>query len=233
MRDGSRTRSWVALWLRFLGVFLLGLTFFVSWYAVSATQSDGGGSIAETFSATSVSTAATWFGAPTAQPTPYDNANLPATGTLYEVVVALVLLAAALGIAVAGLANPARPRTRRRTVLVLSIAAVALAVAAPVLLVAVQPVAVCSDSSHNSPGLGPPPPANYTPPRCPWQFRLGDSGSYYPGFSTGPGSSYVGTTSDSGGTMSWGSGPAWYLCVGGAVLLAGGQALESIRRQAP
>lgn len=228
MRDGARTRVWVAFWLRYLGVFLLGLTFFLGWYAVTATQSMYGTSVTDTFSAASTSTSATWYGAAPAQPTPYDQADLPVTGSLYEVVVGLVLAAAVLGIATAGLSNPGRRSTRPRIILALSLAAVALAIAAPILLVAEQPAAVCSDASHFSQGLGVQ-PVNYTPPRCEWQFRLSDNSWYAPGFSTGPGSSFVGSASDSSGSMTWGPGPAWYLCIAGAVLLAGGQVLELSR----
>ena len=235
MRGAARTRGWAALWLRYLGVFLLGLTFFLSWYAVTATQSGYGTSVTQTFSAASTSTSATSFGAPQAQSTPYDQADLPATGMLYEAVVGLVLAAAILGIAITAFSNPGRPRSRARIVAALSIAAVALALAAPVLLVAEQPAAVCSDARHFPMPLGAPGGGGgiYSTPGCHWQFRMSDGGWYGPGFTTGPQSSFAGSASSSSGNMTWGPGPAWYLCIGGAVLLAAGQVLESHRGRSP
>ena len=227
MREAARTRVWAALWLRYLGVFLLGLTFFLSWYAVTATQSGYGTSVTQTFSAVSTSVSATWYGAPPAQPTPYDQADLPATGSLYEVVVGLVLAAATLGIAITAISNPGRARSRSRIVVALSIAAVALALAASVLLVAAQPAAVCSDARHFPLPLGyAGGGGSYSHPECNWQFKDGNNGWYNPGLATGPQSSFVGSASSSTGNMTWGPGPALYLCVGGAVLLASGQVLE-------
>jgi len=167
------------------------------------------------------------------------------TEALYLAVAGLILVGGCLGLWAGILLWRGFDRTTRRILPVLAILAVVLAASAPVLLVLVQPTAICTEP--NLPFVESTPVGGNGFPSCDWVMpQVGGLGSTFPGTnytfsygpSPGPETSFAGSQSwnqylDGGGieyTHTWGPSVGWYVALAGTdVLLLG--TLLSVRRE--
>lgn len=194
--------------LHWAGIALLASALFVGWYSV--TGEGGNSGMVENFYLFGVQ----FTGPSTSWTSSYSSAFFSETGTLYQVVAALLIAAIVLGIGVGGVVLLSGRRERTILMLLLSCAVVGLALAAPVLLWAAQPAAVCSDSQHFSPPLAGPHVASGDP-SCTWSFYLG-GGTWVGAGQAGPGGSFFG---ESSGNIAWGPAAGWYLALLGSALV--------------
>jgi hypothetical protein len=157
------------------------------------------------------------FGAAPTAPVTYASAFQPATGTLYLLV--LLLVVGSIAAAGFGVFSLVRSRPHRRAVLLAGAVVVLVGLAAPTVLAEMQPSALCSDAGHG-PGGG----------ACTWPYPL-TNGTAGLGASNGPQLSFYGNVPNPGGCgvgAAWGPGPAWYLAwltapLGVAALVLGGR----------
>jgi hypothetical protein len=212
---GRRLASVGALWV---GAAVLASTVFVGWYAVSVVSGPGSGctNLWESLAPFSVTVNGSGNNCGPAQVADYRTASLPATGTLYSTVLALVLGAAAL----AGVAGWGILRGRHRDSwwnLTIGAVGTVLAAAAPVLLLLEQPAAICSDQGFSE---------------IPFTVASGSDGCNHWSFwtstgfsstwwgSAGPWNSFVGGSHLGTTVFAWGPAIGWYLGIAAAALLA-------------
>jgi len=223
---GVRRITSVLFWF---GAAALLATLFLGWYTVSSSAAS------QTFYVAGVAVEQSGSGGSTNQAASYSDEFLPHVGALYEIAGGLVASAAALGLGVGCLIWAGWARTRTRILFSIAICAVLLAALGPALLAIDQPAAACADAQGFSPPLGEIlPQASGNGPSCTWEFYLGDGNWYSPGLgSSGPQTSFVGSTSQHGTTMTWGPGTGWYLALAGTAFYAVGVMLSSRKDEHP
>jgi hypothetical protein len=209
-------RLGVAL-LLLVGSGLLAPTFYLGWYAVSATN--GSESVSETFYMSGVHELGSGWGSPSGSyASSFADAYLPNTGGLYSLAGAILLGALLVGLAGGLLILLGGKRVSSNAVLLFALLATVLFAAAPMLLLAEQPSAVCTDAQHFNTPLGPPPSPQ---PKCTWEFYMAGGGWSNPVGGAGPGSTFSGQVAQSGWVQSWGPGMGWFVATFAAVLAFG------------
>ncbi len=224
---GPQTASALLL---LIGAVLLATTFVFSWYTISATN--GTQSVSESFYIGGVHGSISGLGSSDGSYlSSYSDAHLPHTGGLFTAVTALVATGVVVGLAGGALLLRGRRGAYPRAGLIISILATVLVASAPVVLLAEQPPTVCADAWNFSPPLGGP-ASGYAAPACTWEFYLGGGGWSNPVGVVGPGSTFVGETSQSGWHQTWGPELAWFLALLAFAMMFAGTliAARTVRR---
>jgi len=160
----------------------------------------------------------------------YSSIQLFHTGTLYLVILILLVTGGLLGVSAAFAVRRGRHRVPRRWVSALVVLAAIVALAAPVLVVVAQPAAICSDSVVVSAPFEAPPASASTGGSlpCGWQMAYPDGyGGWAPGSSwstPGPQSSLMGGENLSGYWHSWAPSIGWYIALAASALILVGAA---------
>ncbi len=227
MPSFSRRGPRLAQALLIAGTLLLLFTLNVAWY--STYIGNGINNASETLYVSHVQLSGDQNGVVFNGASSFASVYLPGTGGLYLVVAGLVVAGSLVGL-VATVLTAARgtPRRIRMTRLVV-IAAVVLAASAPVALLALQPIAFCSDSAHIPSGISPSEYGNSTmSPSCGWAMSVwGDvaPSPIYSSSTSGPQSSFFGsqpfhlTSPNTGFALDWGPSIGWYLALVATLLM--------------
>lgn len=227
----DRRRIGVAIVLVLGGGCLLG-SLFTEWYVVRGTSTGGCTEVVETLTPLGgVVVHGSGTDCPTSESGSFAEAGLPATGLLYVALAGLATVAGGLTFVLAQTVLSTKGRVISKAFVVISIAAIATGAIGPLLVVSVQPLAICHDQGFFSPPLGAsvvgnssasgtnsPIGANPGPTCNGWGFWRGTGDSWIWSGASGPWNSFVGADGGGGSTFSWNPGIGWGLDVFGVWL---------------
>jgi hypothetical protein len=211
-----------------IGVAALLSSVLFAWYTTQL--SDNHRTIGETYGLSGVQLSGTQRSIPYAPAYTFTEVGLPTTGQLYAEISVAIVLSAVLGGLAVSLMLWRGPPSRRALASVVVILAAALSVSAPLLLVAAQPGALCSDSIYIPPPLAlGSTPSSRSPPSCDWSIDTpSSSGSGYSttnGGPPGPETSFIGSDVVQGANHTWGPSIGWFVALAGSSLVLAGAAI--------